>query len=1705
MLMAVGLLISSNAWGAKIAAKIGSNSYETLEDAVDAANTLAAGGENVIITIISQGGFIEGSCDFPWKINESMTIDLNGEIISYAAFEVAEGKVLTITDNVGDGRFESGWYLFGGDGKYTFPNGFVLGSEWDTPTDCNGDAMIASYFEGKLEGCTAADQQDGTIIFSASSAEEPNCTINGKQRKNITSLDKIPSGTNSIVFDEKQDLTLKATKTLSDITINLGGNTVEMEENQQFQIDGTVIIQNGNLEGTYATSGLIQMNTDANLILENVTMKNKKSDGYTVMVSGVNNTSLTLTGSTAVRHTIYAHNGSETITINGCTVDFTDCEFTPTNDLTLINNGTLKICGGNYEGTLNTNSTVGTVNVDETCGEGDFNAAYQDAFFPEKVAKVNGKEYTLNQAFDEAQDGGTVTLTKNVTLRGTLTISKNVTLDLGKFTMTTGDKKISIDNNVTIQNGTLKNNSGKYAIYANSDAAAITLGTGLTFDCHEYAIEERQSADITVAEGVTAQVTFTSGQGTSFTKSINITNAGTLTIEAGTLQQLAINNSGSCTIKSATIADQITFAGSTPVVILNGQYQGATISGDASVQGGYFKLADKDWLEANHLAEGSTYTRATLNSVEVYKVAPKSNFVAQVGEYKFTALKDAIQKVPTGTETVVELLQNCEANQLEIPVNKNIVLNCNLYTITNSNKYKNNESSGSNFPVLKVSGTLTLNGSANVDNTIVGGIDGVNYGVMTVESASAQITINSGKYQAHDNMAIIEINQDANLVINGGEFIGGSIGRKGMVVRNESNNPHITINGGKFDANITKIQSGITQGASLITTRGNGTIIEINDGEFTIQYSGSGEVPYTNACVDVRGANATEGTAELIINGGSFKNLTAEDKANNNALTIFAYENTKKVVIKGGTFESNGDVAHIKANNTDVKDAAIQNASFISKNGIALKFCSYSNGETYNINGGTYQGTHGIVVFGTKSATVNINDCAIDATICGVQCQGLSVVNIVGGSIESDGKGVEYYQGSYTTADGTINIGGSASVKAGTYGVYNDKGTINVTGGRIWGETKSVFNTKYLECAGLQGTVEVTGGVFNIRPVPEGYIVREETSASAPKRAASDLIIGGGDGTPPGGKPEPKPDPDDPTPPCDPSVQVGNATILGVGLDVITNPDKTTLAMGYLYTVGRQEKKGIQPTGETTDWGTASTWTDGDIPTISDDVTIPAGTNVVVGGNGHTDAVAGTVTIEGTSESNQGNLRVRTGNSLTVENLLTVGDPSNQYGQAVVEAGGRLVVGNASDQMIPNIILEDDGEHGTGVMLFNPETTDLGNIQATIELRTNAHKNSDGTYFWNYIGIPLKLNSGEFTSANWEKLLPDRTSFDDYSYLQTWDFTEGWVNKGFEAFEQFKGVAITNDSESGVIYRFKGTMVGNADKNMEFKPRGYNFFANSYTAPIDIQTLLTELQNDGVADAVVYMFDTENNRFADVSLGAFSGFHAPYFRVIPTMNGFFILNQKYQSSNRTLDYGDAVYNCALGNRPIYAPKHEAMNFSRVHINVETNGSKDGLYLIENDEFTSEFENGYDVIKYMTEGQSNIYAQTTAGRQSELFNSNIEGTMIGFQSAANQTMYTLSFDEVQGETFMLTDMVTGEMVVMNEDNTYTFFAQAGQSNDNRFMVTRVNKAPTAIDNVKGNVKAQGIYSVMGHYFGNVTEWNRLPQGVYMVNGVKVVKY
>lgn len=476
----------------------------------------------------------------------------------------------------------------------------------------------------------------------------------------------------------------------------------------------------------------------------------------------------------------------------------------------------------------------------------------------------------------------------------------------------------------------------------------------------------------------------------------------------------------------------------------------------------------------------------------------------------------------------------------------------------------------------------------------------------------------------------------------------------------------------------------------------------------------------------------------------------------------------------------------------------------------------------------------------------------------------------------------------------------------------------------------------------------------------------------------------------------------------------------------------------------------------TIDWAENTTWTNDDgtthniVPSAGDDVTVN-NTNeqgvVVTTEN----AVAKSVTVNT-------KLTVEEGGKLTIgDGGLTIGDGAS----VTVEKGATLIIGkNGVTNNGGTLVIEATQADGAGVVLVDTAATTNNHPTATVKLIPDAHHVGGDNYLYRYIGIPLYLGSADFNrSANLDIYHGgDKDPLDVDTYLKSWNPATGWQNIGdWSDLVPFKGYAISNSSEDNLTYIFKGQLMGNADGAMTFS-HGFNMFANSYTAPIDIYSLIEGMDGDNV-DLTIYMF--VDNEVKSVNMGSFGAYEDdPAFTKIPSMQAFFVHVSNNAATAEEIKYAQSVFTpTPEANGALYAPARQATpDFNRVRINVaDENGATDAVYMIESASFTNEFDNGYDAVKYMNNGL-NLFATTAHGRQASNYTNSIEGSFIGVQG--NGT-YTMSFDKLAGEEYQIRDLQNGVVIAMTEDNTYTFTANGAEQA--RFVVEKIAKMPTAINN------------------------------------------
>lgn len=485
--------------------------------------------------------------------------------------------------------------------------------------------------------------------------------------------------------------------------------------------------------------------------------------------------------------------------------------------------------------------------------------------------------------------------------------------------------------------------------------------------------------------------------------------------------------------------------------------------------------------------------------------------------------------------------------------------------------------------------------------------------------------------------------------------------------------------------------------------------------------------------------------------------------------------------------------------------------------------------------------------------------------------------------------------------------------------------------------------------------------------------------------------------------------------------------------------------------------------------------------------TLPAGTTEVkylsLTGTG---AYTSTVTVEA-------------GKTLKVGQIVM-----NANGRIIVEAGAKLIVSGANGIFaddIENLVLKTS-EAEQAIFLLNPDVANNKHPKATVEFISRSFVDGSN-YAAQRFGIPTHnaLTSIDAVDPA-DPTVKVRARFYNFDYANnTWN-SLGYIN-GTGSDPELNLANLANPFEFYQMYNYrttagtkvimKGALVGNENPQLNIRGNFWNGFSNSFMAPIDGATLISEIPN--TVDKAFYLYDITSEQqtwesYTLINIEEQGG--------IRPMQPFLIRNT-LAAADVEVNYEAAVYNPAMGIVPNPVSARRVADMTKAKLIVKGEGCIDRVTVAEDAEFSAEFDNGYDAVKYMNEG-INMYV--SADEKMSIFaTDNLNNTFVGIQ-VVNGGKYTMEFAKVQGEELFLIDHETGAQVAIVEGATYEFTANG--TNDYRFELVGAAKLPTAIENAEAAKSAKGIYTITGQYVGEMNVWSTLPAGIYVVNGEKLVK-
>lgn len=500
--------------------------------------------------------------------------------------------------------------------------------------------------------------------------------------------------------------------------------------------------------------------------------------------------------------------------------------------------------------------------------------------------------------------------------------------------------------------------------------------------------------------------------------------------------------------------------------------------------------------------------------------------------------------------------------------------------------------------------------------------------------------------------------------------------------------------------------------------------------------------------------------------------------------------------------------------------------------------------------------------------------------------------------------------------------------------------------------------------------------------------------------------------------------------------------------------------------------------------------------------------------------------------------------TLVVNNGLDVQGNS----QVTVQPGSTLQIGEGGivTEKPENIVIEAN-EEGAASLIMDPTITVNQTPNLTVRMTAKQiGRNAQGDFYWHRFAMPV-----DATITSWDKegtlvaADPENYTVQYPTYIYGWNYAENkWKNlSGVNAMVPLQGYTITLASDyihvdgdgkvvsegtqggnlneqQDVVYTFKGNLVGNTDQKLNFQAEGFNFFGNSYTGYMDVLKLIEGIESDNV-EGTVYMWcndpdDEDGNYQSYVGVPLYKlskptqrARLATWQQEVAPMQTFILRLRGADSADESINYASAIWgNPRYGNNSgsgSGAPRRRVASINEdtyMEIAVKAaNGKGSRVDFTESANNSDDFESGYDVVKYMNENSINLYATINGEDFSSVVTNNIVGKTLSLKTNG-EIVYTMSFKNVEGEEYAIRDNATGAIIAIEEGATYEFAAQPNSTIEGRFEIVSRADAPTAIENTEVKANVKGIYTILGQYLGE--NFDILPAGVYVVDGVKIVK-
>ncbi len=371
--------------------------------------------------------------------------------------------------------------------------------------------------------------------------------------------------------------------------------------------------------------------------------------------------------------------------------------------------------------------------------------------------------------------------------------------------------------------------------------------------------------------------------------------------------------------------------------------------------------------------------------------------------------------------------------------------------------------------------------------------------------------------------------------------------------------------------------------------------------------------------------------------------------------------------------------------------------------------------------------------------------------------------------------------------------------------------------------------------------------------------------------------------------------------------------------------------------------------------------------------------------------------------------------------------------------------------------------------------------EADVELATRSHSRGNGLLRagWQYFGVPVDEASEDDDYNKKSNVFGNETVRKYNRTLQVPNSDEKWeALASNELLKPGVGYEITTATPSR--YTFKGKLIygngtdvdGSAIYNfpIDGSPVGTNYddiniLGNPFTAAMDISKF--KYQDDNKLVKTFYLFNTgsrenwlardganttgnRSGQYTAAIPAGLAGYVEEMPSEIPSLSSFAVkANAQTTISYRYKDVMKSETANRARRRDVGAP-----SVASLLVDVASEKSMDRLWLVEHEEATDAFDNGFDGEKMLSAGAAQLYAEESKNLQVKTTN-RLKRTDLSFVPADKAGRYELKF-HLKGfktsDEFVLLDKRTGEETPINDGDKYSFVADVNDK-PQRFAILR----------------------------------------------------